>query len=284
VVSVGSSLKRTLGYGWRGLAMRLGGLAVVGLVVCLINTASEQTDIVRRHLTIAPLEPLVWELTSWVAVMLTAPLLLSAEAAVAARGPWLVRAVVVLACGLGFNVAHVAAMTGLRDLIYASAHARYQFGPVWLGLLYEGRKDLLSFSAAVALFWLWRQAFETPKVAAILQPAPANTADLAFVAEGRQGRVVLRAPEIDWVEAQGNYVALHARGQSYLIRLPLKAVDEKLRGAAFVRSHRSALVNMRRVRAIHESGDGLKVELANDELAPLSGRHKAAVVKALAAG
>lgn len=176
-------------------------------------------------------------------------------------------------------------MVGLRILIYASGGGAYDFGPLASGLAYEGRKDLLIWAAALGGLWLWRRAFSAPTLdAPHAGAADAEAPEPAFIAESRKGRIVIRAPEIDWVEAQGNYVALHAGGQSYLIRQPLKAVDDKLRRAAFVRTHRSALVNTRRVRAIQRSpAGGLRIELANAEFAPLSDRHKAAVVKALAA-
>jgi hypothetical protein len=177
---------------------------------------------------------------------------------------------------------HLATMIGLRDLIYWLGGGRYDFGPWATGVPYEGRKDALTFAASLGGLWLGRAAF-APRPASS-EPAAAG-AEPAFIAETRRGSRVLRAPDIDWVEAQGNYVALHAGGEAFLIRLPLKAVDAKLRGAAFVRTHRRALVNTRRVRAIHRSAaGGFKVELTHEEFAPLSDRHRAAVVKALAAG
>jgi len=188
----------------------------------------------------------------------------------------------VLALAAVFFGVHLATMIGLRDLIYWLGGGRYDFGPWATGVPYEGRKDALTFAASLGGLWLGRAAF-APRPASS-EPAAAG-AEPAFIAETRRGSRVLRAPDIDWVEAQGNYVALHAGGEAFLIRLPLKAVDAKLRGAAFVRTHRRALVNTRRVRAIHRSAaGGFKVELTHEEFAPLSDRHRAAVVKALAAG
>ena len=171
-----------------------------------------------------------------------------------------------------------------RPDLLACRRSGYDFGPWGIGIVYEGRKDAFDLS--------WpRWAVSGSGARAVAQrQAPeglpaADSAEPAFIAESRRGRVVLRATDIDWIEAQGNYVALHAGGESYLIRQPLKAMDAKLRSAAFVRTHRRALVNTRRVRAIRRSeAGGLEVELANQEFAPLSDRHRAAVVRTLAAG
>ncbi|HXQ47496.1 MAG TPA: LytTR family DNA-binding domain-containing protein [Caulobacteraceae bacterium] len=264
-------------------AVQIGILAAAALVVALVNAASTSVDLARNHVPVAPLEPLVWELTSWLGLLVALPPLIAADNALFSRRPVGVRVGMVIALATIFFGVHVTTMIGSRDLIYWLGGGRYDFGPWSVGLVYEGRKDALTFAGMLGGFWLWRAA-AARRMAAETAPVAAGT-EPAFIAENRRGRVVLRAPDIDWVEAQGNYVALHAGGESYLIRQPLKAMDAKLRGAAFVRTHRRALVNTRSVRAIHRSGaGGLKVELANQEFAPLSDRHRAAVVKALAAG
>ena len=60
----------------------------------------------------------------------------------------------------------------------------------------------------------------------------------------------VRAAEIDWVEAEGNYVRLHAGGQSHLLREPLHRIQARLDPRRFVRVHRSAVVNLDRVRRL----------------------------------
>jgi hypothetical protein len=265
----------------RARALQIAVLVSAALVVALVNAASTGVDMARHHVQVAPFEPLVWELTSWLGLIMALPPLIAADNVIFSQRPVGLRVGMVVALAAVFFGVHLATMIGLRDLIYWLAGGRYDFGPWGIGIVYEGRKDALTFVAALGGFWLWRAAL-------MPRPAESNLAaaeEPAFIAESRRGRIVLRAPDIDWIEAQGNYVALHADGASYLIRQPLKAVDAKLRGAAFMRTHRRALVNTRRVRAIHRSeAGGLTVELANQEFAPLSDRHRAAVVKALAAG
>jgi two-component system LytT family response regulator len=60
----------------------------------------------------------------------------------------------------------------------------------------------------------------------------------------------VRAAEIDWVEAEGNYVRLHAGGQRHLLREPLHRMLSRLDPRRFVRVHRSAAVNLDRVRRL----------------------------------
>jgi two-component system LytT family response regulator len=65
------------------------------------------------------------------------------------------------------------------------------------------------------------------------------------------GRVViLKAREIDWVEAAGVYVELHSGKKVYLHRASITELESRLSAARFVRIHRSTLVNLDRVREL----------------------------------
>jgi two-component system LytT family response regulator len=62
--------------------------------------------------------------------------------------------------------------------------------------------------------------------------------------------VFVKAEEIDWVEAQGNYVRLHAGGASHLLRDSIGHLEGRLDPDRFLRIHRSTIVNLDRVREI----------------------------------
>jgi two-component system, LytTR family, response regulator len=65
------------------------------------------------------------------------------------------------------------------------------------------------------------------------------------------GRVVfVEVDEIDYLEAAGNYVVLHAGGQEYRTRETMNVFEQRLAEAQFVRIHRSAIVNRKRVKEL----------------------------------
>ena len=65
------------------------------------------------------------------------------------------------------------------------------------------------------------------------------------------GRVFfLRADEIDWIEAAGNYVRLHAGKEEYLYRETMLNLEAQLNSERFVRIHRSAIVNTERIKEL----------------------------------
>jgi len=60
--------------------------------------------------------------------------------------------------------------------------------------------------------------------------------------------------EIEWIEASDYYVSLHVGVKTFLLRKPLKDLAQTLDPKKFVRTHRSAIVNLDKVREIHRDG------------------------------
>jgi two-component system LytT family response regulator len=59
---------------------------------------------------------------------------------------------------------------------------------------------------------------------------------------------LLRISEIDWIEAAGDYLTIHVAQKSWLMRGTMSAMEGQLANRGFARIHRSALVNLDRVR------------------------------------
>ena len=65
------------------------------------------------------------------------------------------------------------------------------------------------------------------------------------------GRVFfLRADEIDWIEAAGNYVRLHTGKEEHLYRETMAKLEQQLNPAMFARIHRSTIVNVERIKEL----------------------------------
>ena len=65
------------------------------------------------------------------------------------------------------------------------------------------------------------------------------------------GRVtVLQVEEVDWIEAADNYARVHTARGRFLVREPIKTLERKLNPRHFARVHRSAIVNLARVREL----------------------------------
>jgi two-component system LytT family response regulator len=66
----------------------------------------------------------------------------------------------------------------------------------------------------------------------------------------------VRPEEISWIEAQGNYVALHVGAQSFLLRQTVNTLEKQLDPARFQRIERSTIVNLDAIREMHPAGRG----------------------------
>jgi two-component system, LytTR family, response regulator len=72
------------------------------------------------------------------------------------------------------------------------------------------------------------------------------------LAVAENGRIIfVRTPDIQWIEASGNYARLHAGGRRYEVRETLVNLEGKLDPREFVRIHRSTIVNMHYVKEVH---------------------------------
>jgi two-component system LytT family response regulator len=74
----------------------------------------------------------------------------------------------------------------------------------------------------------------------------------------RSGRETLRldVATIDWIDAAGDYMCLHAAGQTHVLRATMKELEEMLDPAVFQRVHRSTIVNLARVRSLRPHLNG----------------------------
>jgi two-component system LytT family response regulator len=86
-----------------------------------------------------------------------------------------------------------------------------------------------------------------------------------------RGQVLfVKAPELEWIAAEGNYARLHTSDASYLIRESLQHLESELDPGMFVRVHRSAIVNIERVRKLIVGAEGtFSIVLQSDATVPL---------------
>lgn len=71
-----------------------------------------------------------------------------------------------------------------------------------------------------------------------------------IVVRDRQKVRFVRTADIDWIEASGNYVVLHAGKENHVVRETLATFEEQLSPREFVRVSRSAMVNLDRVEHV----------------------------------
>src|SRR5262245_11021386 len=73
------------------------------------------------------------------------------------------------------------------------------------------------------------------------------------------GELVLDVEEVDWIQAEDYYAAIHARGRRHLIRESLASLEQRLDPGRFIRVHRSAIGRLDRVREMRSISSGESV-------------------------
>ena len=74
----------------------------------------------------------------------------------------------------------------------------------------------------------------------------------------RQGRETVRVSvaSIEWIDAAGDYMCIHAAGNTHILRGTMKELEEILDPRLFQRVHRSTIVNLRLVKSLRAHMNG----------------------------
>ena len=131
----------------------------------------------------------------------------------------------------------LAAWVLMGEIAPSAAEIRSQLAGNWVLLTFA----LCAFAAIVHLLNLF-------------PPASQPTARIAIKTRGRLGYLDLAS--IEWIESQGNYLALHAGGRSHLVRETLRSFAGRLDPDRFIRVHRRVIVAVDRIREIQPLANG----------------------------
>jgi DNA-binding LytR/AlgR family response regulator len=179
-----------------------------------------------------------------------------------------------VAAACAFSAQHCLGMWTLRRIAYTIAGASYGWSVPPGQVLYEFRKDLVSYVIIALIRQGLRHA--RPPVAATVPVAPT-------MFDIRDGARLHRVPAADIlaIASAGNYVEiLLADGRKIMMRATLSGLLAEPALAAFLRVHRSWIVNPAAVRAITPEGSNdFSLTLASGVAIPLSRRYPEALAQ-----
>jgi len=157
----------------------------------------------------------------------------------------------------GFDVIERIGWNRFPQVIFVTAHDRYAIRAFEVNALDYLLKPIdderfdLAFQRARKSLALARDGEFGRRLSSVLgdfkpssgEPHGSAPADRLVVRSG--GRVTfVKTSEIDWIEAAGDYVTLHGRKQSWLLRETISEMEAKLAPNGFARIHRSTIVNL----------------------------------------
>jgi hypothetical protein len=174
----------TSGVPWRAVARAWTVMALLLALANSVNVLSYLREVERAGRHVPPWQPITWEGSSAVAILLTAPIVYAALAlAPPGAGRW-VRCILVQApATVLFSGLHVFLMAMMRVAVYAAVGSHYRLA--WVDFPYEYRKDLVTYLILGGLLWFLGGLARRPD-------APTVSVSPSF--DIRDGARTIRAP------------------------------------------------------------------------------------------
>lgn len=250
-----------------------------------LNSVAVVMDFSREVINVAPWQPVVWEFSSNLALLALMPLLLAFDRRwpLADGSRWRHHLLLHFAATVPYSLLHVLMMVALRHLAYAAAGTTYDFGDWPSELVYEYLKDVRAYFFFHALlqayrFTILRLQGEASLLAAPDEGTPVEPIDRPerFLVRKLGKEFLVAAVDIEWLQAEGNYVNLHVKGRLYPLRSTMAALEPRLDPARFIRVHRSYMINLEHLAEIEplDTGDA-RLTLRDGTAVPCSRRYRA---------
>ncbi|MEX2154185.1 MAG: LytTR family DNA-binding domain-containing protein [Gemmatimonadaceae bacterium] len=144
----------------------------------------------------------------------------------------------------GFGVVDRVGVERMPVVVFLTAHDEHALKAFEARALDYLLKPIDDERFAVALDRARRRIAERRAGAGATPPGP------RIAARDRRRVLLLDANEIDWVEADGDYVRLHAGDRGLLLRGTIETIESRLPPEKFVRIYRSTIVNVTSVREL----------------------------------
>lgn len=236
----------------RRRAWEIGAWVTFAVTTATFNAITVALEFSRRVEAVALWKPFLWEYSSLVVTLALVPAVIAYERRFPIRFDTWLRSLPWHVLGsLGYSVVHVVGMVALREVVYAAAGERYDFGHWGREFLYEYLKDVRGYAFILAVvltyrFVLLRLQGEVRLLVAPETGPPTEPVDRPerFLVRKLGSEFLVAARDVEWLEAAENYVNLHVRGHAYPLRSTMNAIEKRLDPQRFVRVHRRYIVNL----------------------------------------
>lgn len=148
----------------------------------------------------------------------------------------------------GFAVLEAIGCKAVPAVIFVTAHDQYALKAFEIHALDYLLKpfDRPRFESALARAKRQLAAGASNRLADLI----ASTKPRRFVIKNAGRITFIKVEEVDWIEAEGNYVRLHCGSESHLLRETLSGIEARLDPQQFLRIHRSQIVNIDAIKEL----------------------------------
>jgi two-component system LytT family response regulator len=157
----------------------------------------------------------------------------------------------------GFEVLASLEKTEIPHVIFVTAYDQYAVRAFDVHALdyllkpFDQERFDLSWQRARAQIMRDRNGGMDQRILTLLEELKADRNYLERLVIKASGRIYfLETNEIDWIEAEGNYVSVHSGKKSHLLRETISSLEAQLDPKKFVRVHRSSIVRLDRIKEL----------------------------------
>jgi two-component system LytT family response regulator len=158
----------------------------------------------------------------------------------------------------GFTVLETLGVTALPLIVFVTAYEHYAIRAFEIHALDYLLKPFDQTRFDIAMTRVEEKSAdpeevqtEQKQIASLLESFAQKSPYLERLVVKSGGRIIfLKTAEVEWVQADDKYAHLHTGGKSHLVRQTLGALEAKLDPQKFVRIHRSAIVNIERIKEL----------------------------------
>jgi two-component system LytT family response regulator len=161
----------------------------------------------------------------------------------------------------GFDVVREIGAAAMPDVVFVTAHDRFAIQAFEINAVDYLLKPVSEERFAEALSRtssrLPRRGDDRQRIEALLQTLAAPPKTLTRLAVRSAGKTCfVNSEEVLWIQAAENYVQIHTASARHLVHTTMQTLLGVLDPEAFVRIHRSIIVNVRHVKQIEPAAHG----------------------------
>jgi two-component system LytT family response regulator len=157
----------------------------------------------------------------------------------------------------GFEVLEVLKSVHVPHVIFVTAYDQYAVRAFEVHALdyllkpFDRERFDSAWRRAKAHILSTRNGEMDQRILAILEELKAGSKYIERLVIKSGGRVFfLDTDDIDWIEAEGNYVSVHTGKKSHLLRETISSLEAQLDPKKFLRIHRSSIVKIDRIKEL----------------------------------
>jgi two-component system LytT family response regulator len=190
----------------------------------------------------------------------------------------------------GFEVVRQVGASRMPPVVFVTAHDQYAIQAFEVNAIDYLLKPVTEERFAKAMVRVKGRLEARPaddasrQILYLLESIAAPKRYLKRLAVRAAGKTIfLDVADVDWLEADENYVHVHSGASGHLLHVTMNALEKSLDPETFLRIHRSVIVNVTRIKELHPVMHGEYVVALSNGVRLQSGRMYNEKLKALAA-